>query len=280
MKSKRLKDLETASIRIFREVASEFERPVLLYSGGKDSSVLLHVAAKAFYPSKITFPVLHVDATWKFREMTAFRDATSAHLGIQLIVHSNEAGRSAGATPSEHDSNGCTEVMTTPALLQALDAGKFDAAIGGARRDDEISRASERVLSHWTADHRCVQSHQRPELWNLYNCHLAPGESMRVFPLSDWTELDVWQYIKAEEIPIASLYFAADRPVVERDGKFFMVDDDRVPLKPGDTLRNERVRCRSLGDYPLTGAVRSSAQSVEEIIAELLGSRVSGGRAG
>lgn len=280
MKSKHLKDLEAASIRIFREVASEFERPVLLYSGGKDSSVLLHVAAKAFYPSQITFPVLHVDATWKFREMNAFRDATSARLGIQLIVHSNEAVRSAGATPFEHDSNGCTDVMTTPALLHALDAGKFDAAIGGARRDDEISRASERVLSHWTADHRCVQSHQRPELWNLYNCHLAPGENMRVSPLSDWTELDVWQYIKTEDIPIASLYFAADRPVVERDGKIFMVDDDRVPLKQGETLRNERVRCRSLGDYPLTGAVRSNAQSVDEIIAELLGSRVSGGRAG
>lgn len=273
MLSGHLKYLESESIHIFREVAAEFERPVVLYSIGKDSSVLLHLARKAFYPGQIPFPILHIDTTWKFREMIAFRDATAAAIGAKLIVHTNEEGRAAGFTPFGPTSRNYTDVMKTEALRQALDAGRYDAAIGGARRDEEKSRAKERVFSHRKANHRWEPRNQRPELWQLYNCRLSPGNSMRVFPLSNWTELDVWQYIKEQAIPIVSLYFAAERPVVDRDGMIVVVDDDRLPLLPGETARLERVRFRTLGCYPLTGAVRSDATTLDDIIAELTASR-------
>ncbi|MFN3867910.1 MAG: sulfate adenylyltransferase subunit CysD [Hyphomicrobiaceae bacterium] len=275
MRSKHLKNLEAESIHIFREVAAECERPVMLYSIGKDSSVLLHVAQKAFAPAKLPFPMLHIDTTWKFREMISFRDETAKRIGADLIVHTNMHGKAAGFSPFGHGRKTYTDVMKTEALRQALDAGKFDAAIGGARRDEEKSRAKERVFSHRTFDHRWDPRNQRPELWSLYNCRLAPGESMRVFPLSDWTELDVWQYIREEAIPIVPLYFSKERPVVERDGMLIMVDDDRLPMMPGESPRKQRIRFRTLGCYPLTGAVTSDASTIDEIIEELLSSRVS-----
>jgi sulfate adenylyltransferase subunit 2 len=275
MRSRHLQDLEAESIHIFREVAAEFERPVMMYSIGKDSSVLLHLALKAFHPAKLPFPLLHVDTTWKFREMIAFRDALPDRYNLELIVHINQDGVEAGVGPFSHGSKVHTEIMKTEALRQALDKYKFDAAIGGARRDEEKSRAKERVFSHRTADHRWDPRNQRPELWNVYNCRLAAGESMRVFPMSNWTELDVWEYIKQEDIPLVPLYFAAERPVVERDGMIMMVDDDRLPLSPGEAPQTRRVRFRTLGCYPLTGGVYSDAATIDDIIAELLTSRVS-----
>ncbi len=275
MRSRHLQDLEAESIHIFREVAAEFERPVMMYSIGKDSSVLLHLALKAFHPAKLPFPLLHVDTTWKFREMIAFRDALPDRYNLELIVHINQDGVEAGVGPFSHGSKVHTEIMKTEALRQALDKYKFDAAIGGARRDEEKSRAKERVFSHRTADHRWDPRNQRPELWNVYNCRLAAGESMRVFPMSNWTELDVWEYIKQEDIPLVPLYFAAERPVVERDGMIMMVDDDRLPLSPGEAPQVRRVRFRTLGCYPLTGGVYSDAATIDDIIAELLTSRVS-----
>ena len=275
MLPKHLADLEAESIYILREVAAQFERPVLMYSIGKDSSVLLHLAVKAFYPSKIPFPLLHVDTTWKFREMIAFRDEIASNLGLDLIVHTNKQAVEEGITPFQHGSKNYTDIMKTEALRQALNAFKFDAAIGGARRDEEKSRAKERVFSHRTSDHRWDPRNQRPELWHVYNCRLKDGESMRIFPLSDWTELDVWQYIKLEDIPVVPLYFAKERPVVERDGMVIMVDDDRLPLEPGEKPEMRRVRFRTLGCYPLTGAVESGAGSIDDIIHELMSSRLS-----
>jgi sulfate adenylyltransferase subunit 2 len=267
--------LEAESIYIFREVAAQFERPVLLYSIGKDSSVLLHLALKAFHPAPIPFPVLHVDTTWKFREMIAFRDRIADQFGLNLLVHTNPDGLAEGVSPVTHGSATHTDVMKTQALRQALNEHRFDAAIGGARRDEEKSRAKERVFSHRTAEHRWDARNQRPELWNLYNGRLAPGESMRVFPLSDWTEIDVWNYIRREKIPVVPLYFAAERPVVERDGMIIMVDDDRLPLQPGEVPQMRRVRFRTLGCYPLTGAVESDAAGLDDVIDELISSRLS-----
>ena len=275
MRSRHLQDLEAESIHIFREVAAEFERPVMMYSIGKDLSVLLHLALKAFYPAKLPFPLLHVDTTWKFREMIAFRDALPDRHNLELLIHINQDGVDAGVGPFSHGSKVHTEIMKTEALRQALDKYKFDAAIGGARRDEEKSRAKERVFSHRTADHRWDPRNQRPELWNVYNCRLAAGESMRVFPMSNWTELDVWEYIKQEYIPLVPLYFSAERPVVERDGMIMMVDDDRLPLDAGEVPQMRRVRFRTLGCYPLTGGVYSNAASIDDIITELLTSRVS-----
>ncbi|MEE9589700.1 MAG: sulfate adenylyltransferase subunit CysD [Hyphomicrobiaceae bacterium] len=270
-----LRQLEAESIHILREVAAEFERPVMLYSIGKDSSVLLHVAMKAFYPAKPPFPLLHVDTTWKFRDMIAFRDETAARLGLELVVHVNPEGVAQGVGPISHGSALHTDIMKTQGLRQALDSGRYDAAIGGARRDEEKSRAKERVFSHRSRQHRWDPKNQRPELWEIYNGRLAPGESMRVFPLSNWTELDVWQYILEEQIPIVPLYFAAERPVVERDGMLIMVDDTRFPLAPDERPQMRRVRFRTLGCYPLTGAIESSATNLEEIVAELLAARTS-----
>ena len=269
-----LKSLEAESIYILREVAAEFERPVMLYSIGKDSSVLLHLAVKAFYPAKPPFPLLHIDTTWKFREMIAFRDATAKRLGIDLTVHTNQDGLDRGLNPFDHGAH-YTDVMKTEALKQALDAGGFDAAIGGARRDEEKSRAKERVFSFRSEAHRWDPKNQRPELWSLYNTRIAKGESVRVFPLSNWTELDVWQYIRAEDIPVVSLYFAAPRPVVEREGMIIMVDDDRMALRPGETVEERMVRFRTLGCYPLTGAVESTARDVDGIVAEMAAARSS-----
>lgn len=273
--SPHLKQLEAEAIFIFREVAAEFERPVMLYSIGKDSSVLLHLALKAFHPSRPPFPLMHIDTTWKFREMIAFRDATAKRLGLDLIVHTNQDGLEQGIGPFTHGSSIHTDVMKTQALRQALDRYQFDAAIGGARRDEEKSRAKERVFSHRAPGHRWDPKQQRPELWNLYNSRLGKGESMRVFPLSNWTEADIWQYILAEDIPIVPLYFAAERPVVERDGMLIMVDDERIPLAPDEVPRTMRVRFRTLGCYPLTGAVPSDATTLDEIVEELLASRTS-----
>ena len=264
-----LRRLEAESIAILREVAAEFRRPVLLYSIGKDSSVLLHLALKAFYPAKPPFPLLHVDTTWKFREMVAFRDATAARLGLDLIVHVNREGLERGIDPIASGSSLHTQVMKTEGLKQALDRHGFDAALGGARRDEEKSRAKERVFSFRGAGHVWDPRHQRPELWRLFNTRLRPGETMRVFPLSNWTELDVWQYIEAENIPVVPLYFAAPRPVVQRSGVWIMVDDDRLPLNPGETPELRRVRFRTLGCYPLTGAIESEAATVADIVAEL-----------
>lgn len=275
MRSRHLSDLEAESIFIFREVAASFERPVLMYSIGKDSAVLLHLARKAFYPARPPFPLLHIDTLWKFREMIAFRDATARDLGLDLIVHTNPEGVEQGVNPITHGSKTHTDVMKTQALRQALDAHRFDAAIGGARRDEEKSRAKERVFSHRTNDHRWDPRNQRPELWTLFNAELAPRESMRVFPLSNWTELDVWEYIRDEEIPVVPLYFAAERPVVERDDMLVMVDDDRLPLRPGETPGMRTVRFRTLGCYPLTGAIESHATTVDDIIDELSLSRFS-----
>ena len=271
----RLRRLESDAIRILREVAAEFRAPVLLYSIGKDSSVLLHLALKAFFPAKPPFAFLHVDTGWKFREMIAFRDATARRLGIDLTVHVNEEGRARGISPQDSGSALHTQVMKTEGLRQALEAGAFDAAIGGARRDEEKSRAKERIFSHRTAAHGWDPRNQRPELWRIFNTRIGPGESMRVFPLSDWTELDVWEYIRAENIEIVPLYFAAERPVIERDGMLIMVDDDRLRLRPGEVVQHRRVRFRTLGCYPLTGAVLSDATTLDAIIDELHTSRVS-----
>jgi len=265
-----LERLEAESIQVMREVVAECERPVMLYSIGKDSSVMLHLAMKAFHPARPPFPLLHVDTTWKFREMIAFRDATAQRLGLDLIVHINPDGIAQGIGPFTHGSAVHTDVMKTQGLKQALDRYGFDAAFGGARRDEEKSRAKERVFSIRSAQHRWDPKRQRPELWHLYNTRHAKGESLRVFPLSNWTELDIWQYIYQEHIPIVPLYFAAERPVVERDGALIMVDDARMPLAPGEVPALRRVRFRTLGCYPLTGAIESEADSLESIIEEML----------
>ncbi len=270
-----LKALESESIEIFREVAASFERPVMMYSIGKDSSVLLHLARKAFFPSRIPFPLLHVDTTWKFREMIAFRDRMAEEHGFELIVHTNADGVANNINPFDHGSSRYTDIMKTQALRQALDAGKYDAAIGGARRDEEKSRAKERIFSHRNSQHAWDPKNQRPELWRIFNTRLAPGESMRVFPLSNWTELDIWTYIYSEGIDIVPLYFARPRPVVERLGTLIMIDDDRYPLLDGETPREELVRFRTLGCYPLTGAIRSNASDLPSIIMEMQASRTS-----
>jgi sulfate adenylyltransferase subunit 2 len=262
--------LEAESIHIMREVAAQFERPVMLYSIGKDSSVMLHLAMKAFWPSQPPFPLLHVDTTWKFKEMIAFRDRRAAELGLELIVHTNEEGLRAGINPLTHDSSVYTDVMKTEALKQALDQYCFDAALGGARRDEEKSRAKERVFSFRTSSHRWDPRNQRPELWRLYNGKIRKGESIRAFPLSNWTELDVWQYIESEHIPVVSLYFAKQRPVVERDGCLIMVDDERLTLAPDETAQHRMVRFRTLGCYPLSGGVESTAETVGDVIRETL----------
>src|SRR5687767_1783403 len=265
-----LQRLEAESIHILREVVAECERPVMLYSIGKDSSVMLHLAMKAFYPGRPPFPFLHVDTTWKFREMIAFRDRMARDMGLDLRVHVNPDGVAMGMSPFVHGSALHTDVMKTQSLKQALDRGGFDAAFGGARRDEEKSRAKERVFSIRSSQHRWDPKQQRPELWRLYNGRTRPGESIRVFPLSNWTELDVWQYVHVENIPIVPLYFAKDRPVVERDGTLIMVDDDRMPLAPGETPVMRRVRFRTLGCYPLTGALLSDADTLPGIIREML----------
>lgn len=270
-----LQKLEAESIHIIREVAATCENPVMLYSIGKDSAVLLHLAMKAFYPGKPPFPVLHVDTTWKFREMIEFRDRRAKELGIDLIVHINEEGVRAGVNPFESGSRLHTDVMKTEALKQALDKHKFDAAFGGARRDEEKSRAKERIFSLRSAQHRWDPKNQRPEPWQLYNTRKRPGESFRVFPLSNWTEADVWDYIALEHIPVVPLYFAAERPVVERDGMLIMRDDERMQLRPGESLERRMIRFRTLGCYPLTGAVESTAATLPEIVAEMRASRVS-----
>ena len=269
-----LRALESESLEIFREVAASFERPVMMYSIGKDSSVLLHLARKAFYPSRIPFPLLHIDTTWKFREMIAFRDRMAEQYGFELIVHTNPDGLAQNVNPFDHGSARYTDVMKTQALRQALGAGRYDAAIGGARRDEEKSRAKERVFSHRNAQHAWDPKNQRPELWRVFNTRLAPGESMRVFPLSNWTELDIWTYIYSEQIEIVPLYFARPRPVVERQGTLIMVDDDRFRLN-GEAPREETVRFRTLGCYPLTGAIRSAASDLPAIIMEMQASRTS-----
>jgi sulfate adenylyltransferase subunit 2 len=270
-----LKELEADSIHIFREVVAEVANPAMLYSIGKDSAVMLHIAMKAFYPAKLPFPLLHVDTTWKFKEMIAFRDQRIRELGLELIVHINQDGLARGINPFDHGSSVHTNVMKTEGLKQALNLHKFDVAFGGARRDEEKSRAKERVLSFRSASHRWDPRNQRPELWRLYNCRLNLGESLRAFPLSNWTERDVWEYIAAEDIPVVPLYFAEERPVVERDGMLIMRDDKRLPLLPGETTMLRRVRFRTLGCYPLTGAIMSEAQNVDEILIELAASRSS-----
>jgi sulfate adenylyltransferase subunit 2 len=270
-----LKHLEGESIGIVREAVAEFRNPVMLYSIGKDSSVMLHLARKAFFPGKLPFPVLHIDTGWKFRDMTAFRDETARRLGLELIVYTNEEGRARGISPITSGSALHTAVMKTEALKQALDRYGFDAAFGGARRDEEKSRAKERIFSLRSADHGWNPKNQRPELWQLYNTRLRERESMRVFPLSNWTELDVWEYIAAEWIPVVPLYFAKPRPVVRRGGVWIMVDDDRLPLEPGERPQLRCVRFRTLGCYPLTGAIESQAATPEQILAELRGARQS-----
>jgi sulfate adenylyltransferase subunit 2 len=252
-----------------REVVAEFRNPVMLYSIGKDSSAMLHVAIKAFYPAPLPFPLLHVDTTWKFKEMIAFRDETARRLNLDLRVHINQEGVARGVSPFASGSQVHTQVMKTEALRQALDGGRFDAAFGGARRDEEKSRAKERVFSHRSAAHAWDPRNQRPELWRLYNTRIREGESMRVFPLSNWTELDVWEYVRAEGIPVVPLYFAKERPVVKRGGTLLMVDDDRMPLDPGEKPEMKRVRFRTLGCYPLTGAIESDADTLDAIIAEM-----------
>jgi sulfate adenylyltransferase subunit 2 len=265
-----LERLEAEAIHIMREVAAEAENPVMLYSVGKDSSVMLHLAKKAFHPSVPPFPLMHVDTTWKFKAMYAFRDRMAAEMGMDLIVHINQEGLDQGIGPFTHGSQVHTDVMKTVALKQALDKYRFDVAFGGARRDEEKSRAKERIFSFRNAQHRWDPKNQRPELWKLYNTRKAKGESIRVFPLSNWTELDIWQYIYRENIPIPDLYFAAERPVVERDGILLMVDDERMPLEPGETPKMKSVRFRTLGCWPLTGAVESKAATLPEIIQETL----------
>lgn len=268
-----LQSLEAESLHIFREVVAQTERPVLLYSIGKDSSVLLHLARKAFAPAPLPFPLLHIDTGWKFREMIAFRDATVARHGLDLRVHTNPRGLAEGISPITHGSSIHTDVMKTDALRQAIDAGRFDAAFGGARRDEEASRAKERIISHRTAQHRWDPRLQRPELWQQYNLRHAGGECLRVFPLSNWTEMDVWEYIAQEGIDVVPLYFAAERPVVERGGTWILRDDERLPLAPGETPQMRRVRFRTLGCYPLTGAIDSAADSLESILTEMRQSR-------
>ncbi len=270
-----LKRLEAESIHIMREVAASFANPAMLYSIGKDSSVMLHIAMKAFYPSKPPFPLLHVDTTWKFREMIAFRDETAKRLGLKLLIHVNEEGLARGINPFDSGSALHTQVMKTEALKQALEKYGFDAAFGGARRDEEKSRAKERVFSFRSATHAWDPKNQRPELWRVFNTRINKGESIRVFPLSNWTELDIWQYILAENIPVVPLYFADRRPVVARDGTLIMVDDDRMKLMPGESVQKRLVRFRTLGCYPLTGAVESDADTLEAIVAEMLAARSS-----
>jgi len=270
-----LRRLEAESITILREVAAEFRNPVLLYSIGKDSSVLLHLARKAFHPARLPFPLLHVDTTWKFREMITFRDATAREFGLELIVHTNQEGLARGINPVSSGSALHTEVMKTEALKQALDRHGFDAAVGGARRDEEKSRAKERIFSLRGAAHAWDPRRQRPELWRVFNTRLGPGESMRVFPLSNWTELDVWEYIAAEEIAVVPLYLARPRPVVRRDDVWIMRDDERLPLVAGEAPELRTVRFRTLGCYPLTGAIESAAATIAEIVAELRLSRLS-----
>ena len=271
-----LRQLEAESIYIMREVAESFERPVMLYSIGKDSSVMLHLARKAFYPGKLPFPLLHVDSTWEFREMIEFRESyVRRELGLDLIVHVNEEGVQAGINPFDYSSAVYTEIMRTQALKQALDKFRFDAALGGGRRDEERSRAKERVFSFRDQQHRWDPKNQRPELWQLYNTWVHRGQSIRVFPLSNWTEFDVWQYIQLENIPLVPLYFAAQRPVVQRDGDWIMVDDDRMRLQAGEAPVMKQVRFRTLGCYPVTGAVASQATSVVEIVHELRTTRQS-----
>ncbi|WP_419810359.1 sulfate adenylyltransferase subunit CysD [Bacterioplanoides sp.] len=265
-----LKQLEAESIHIIREVAAEFDNPVMLYSVGKDSAVMLHLARKAFYPGKPPFPLMHVDTTWKFKEMIEFRDKMAEEIGMELLVHTNPEGLAAGVGPFTHGSSKHTDIMKTQALKQALDKWGFDAAFGGARRDEEKSRAKERVYSFRDENHRWDPKNQRPELWNIYNGKVNKGESIRVFPLSNWTELDIWQYIYLENIDIPGLYLAEERPVVERDGMLIMVDDERMPLEEGEVPENKMVRFRTLGCYPLTGAVESTANTLPEIIQEML----------
>lgn len=270
-----LKRLEAESIHIIREVAAEFSNPVMMYSIGKDSSVMLHLAQKAFYPGKIPFPLLHVDTLWKFREMTEFRDETAKRLGVDLIVHTNEDGIKMDISPFEHGSKVHTDVMKTEGLKQALNKYGFDAVIGGARRDEEKSRAKERIFSFRDKNHRWDPKNQRPELWSIYNTKIAKGESVRVFPISNWTEADIWQYIYEEQIPIVPLYFAKERTVVDYEGMKILLDDERVPEEIAKTARTEKIRFRTLGCYPLTGAIDSDASTLEEIIAETLTSRTS-----
>lgn len=265
-----LQRLEAESIHIFREVAANFSNPVMLYSVGKDSSVLLHLAMKAFYPAPPPFPFLHVDTTWKFREMIEFRDRKAAENNLKLLVHVNEEARADGVGPFTHGSSVHTHLYKTVGLRQALDHYKFDAAFGGARRDEEKSRAKERIFSFRDSNHGWDPKAQRPEMWNIYNTRVSPGESIRVFPLSNWTELDIWQYILQENIEIVPLYFAKQRPVVYRDGTWIMKDDDRMDLLPGEALQHRMVRFRTLGCYPLTGAIESEADTLEEIVAEML----------
>ncbi|MGH8298701.1 MAG: sulfate adenylyltransferase subunit CysD [Steroidobacteraceae bacterium] len=273
--SQHLKRLEAESIEIMREVAAEFRNPVMLYSIGKDSGVMLHLAMKAFHPSKPPFPLLHVDTRWKFRDMIGHRDAIVARYGVKLLVYTNPEGLSRGINPITSGSQLHTQVMKTEALKQALDKWQFDAAFGGARRDEEKSRAKERVFSFRSAGHVWDPRNQRPELWNLYNTRISKGETIRVFPLSNWTELDIWQYTRAESIPVVPLYFAAPRPVIERDGLLIMRDDDRMPLKPGEVEQVRMVRFRSLGCYPLSAAIESQATSLDDIIEEMLIARTS-----
>ena len=270
-----LQRLEAEAIHIFREVAATFSKPVMLYSVGKDSSVMLHLAMKAFYPAKPPFPFLHVDTTWKFKDMIAFRDRMAAELGFDLLVHINPEGVEQQISPFTHGSSIHTHVMKTVALRQALDKYGFDAAFGGARRDEEKSRAKERIFSFRNAAHAWDPKNQRPEMWKTYNTRVAPGESIRVFPLSNWTELDIWQYILKENIPIVPLYFAARRPVIERDGMLVMVDDERMPIGKDDRVEERLVRFRTLGCYPLTGAIDSDAATLEDIVREMLTARTS-----
>ncbi len=270
-----LEALEAEAIGVLRDVAGGFRRPVLLYSIGKDSSVLLHLARKAFYPGRLPFPVLHIDTGWKFSEMIRFRDATARDLGLDLLVHTNHAAAAAGVTPFTHGAHEYTRIMKTVALREALDEGGFDVAIGGARRDEERSRAKERVFSLREPGHRWEPRRQRPEFWHTPNLTLAPGQTMRAFPLSNWTELDVWRYIRRERIDVVSLYFAKPRPIVERDGALIMVDDDRLPLDPGEAPQSRTVRFRTLGCYPLTAAVESEAADLDTLIDEMVESRSS-----
>jgi sulfate adenylyltransferase subunit 2 len=275
MRLTHLQRLEAESIHIIREVVAECDNPVMLYSIGKDSAVMLHLAIKAFHPAKPPFPLLHVDTTWKFKEMIAFRDRTARELGLELLVHVNPEGLAAGINPFVHGSAIHTDVMKTQGLKQALDKWKFDAAFGGARRDEEKSRAKERIFSFRSAAHRWDPKQQRPELWRLYNARKHEGESIRVFPLSNWTELDVWQYIYQEDIPVVPLYFAKQRAVIERDGMLMMIDDDRVPACAANSAQIKKVRFRTLGCYPLTGAIESEADTIEAIIEEMLATTMS-----
>ena len=270
-----LRELEAESIHILREVAAEFSNPVMLYSIGKDSSVMVRLAQKAFYPGKLPFPLMHIDSKWKFKEMISFRDEFCREHDLELIVHYNEEGWHQGIGPFSHGSKVHTDVMKTQALLQGLEKYGFDAAFGGARRDEEKSRAKERIFSFRDRFHQWDPKNQRPELWNIYNTRVNPGESIRVFPLSNWTELDIWQYIRLEKIPIVPLYFAARRPVVERDGNLIMVDDERMELKPGEKPELRMVRFRTLGCYPLTGAIESDADTIEKIVEEMMTVKIS-----